>query len=101
MSSLLDSRARVRAFRGHYSEFAQRNFFGISGRMKARSEVRSSANSQATRFDGAGMLLRNVVGVYFDIREMREVRAENAADRPATDNANFDTHAVLRASSPV
>src|SRR5258707_2333189 len=86
MSSLLSSGAGMRTFSGHDSEFAQWNLLWISGRMKARGEIGCSADAQATLVDGARVLLRNVVGMYFDIRETRQVCAENAADRAATDD---------------
>ncbi len=47
------------------------------------------------------MILRDIVGVDFDIGQAREVSAEDAADGAATDDADFDAHALFRASKPV
>jgi len=50
---------------------------------------------------GASMVLGDIIGVNFHVREARQVCAENAADSAASDDTNLDAHAVFRASSPV
>ena len=101
VGGLLDSWAGVCALGRDNSEFADRNFFGVGRCVQARSEIGGAADAQATRVDGASMLLGNVVGVNFYIGEARKVGPENAADGAAADDADSDTHADFRASSPV
>jgi hypothetical protein len=69
--------------------------------VEARSEIGCATDTQAALVDGARMFLHYVVSVDFHIGEAREVRAENASDGAAADDADFDAHAVFRASKPV
>jgi hypothetical protein len=47
------------------------------------------------------MLSRDVIRVDLDVSQAGKVRAENAADGAAANDADFYAHAVFRDSSPV
>jgi hypothetical protein len=47
------------------------------------------------------MFLRDIICVNLNIGQAREVRAKDAADGAATDDADLDSHALFRASNPV
>src|ERR1700720_1148342 len=101
MSSLFNRGPRVRAFGGNDSEFAWRNFFRIGSRVQARGEISRATDAQLALVDSASMLLGDVVGVNFHIREAREVCPKNTAYGATADDANLHAHAVFRASRPV
>src|SRR6266404_682548 len=98
---LLNCRTRVRTLGGNDSELARRNFLRIGCGVQARGEIDGATDAQPALVYGASMVLGDIIGVNFHIREARQVCAENAADSAASDDTNLDAHAVFRASSPV
>ena len=69
--------------------------------METRSEISGAADAQAAFVDGADMLLRHIVRMDFHVQQPREMRAEDATDGSASDDANLDAHELFRASRPV
>jgi hypothetical protein len=68
--------------------------------MKLGRKIRRATNAQPTLGDRSGLLFRNVVSVYLDVFEARQMRSENTADRATTNDANLDLHAVFISSAP-
>ena len=101
MRRLLNCRPRVCALSGDNSKIARGNFLGNRRGMQARDEIGGAADAQASLVDRASVFFPDIVGMHFHIGKAREVSTENAADGAAADNADFDTHAGLRASKPV
>ena len=93
VSGLFDCAAGVSAFCGDDSEIANRNFFRVGGGVNWRSEIGRAGKAQsffANRFD---VIFRNIVCVDFRFAALGEMRREDAANRSATNYADF--HALL------
>ncbi len=97
---LHDGGTRVRALRGHDSEITKGNLPGVRSCVKLGREIRDAADAQPALGDGTRLFFRNIVRVHLNIFETRQMSAENAADRPTANDANFDLHAVFNSSAP-
>jgi len=100
VSGLFNGGARVRAFCGNNSEIALRNFVGVGSCVQARSEIGGATYAQAVPVDRVSVLFPDVVGVDLDVFEAGQMRAKDASNGAAADNANLHAHAVFSASSP-
>src|SRR5215470_13418180 len=101
MRALRNRRPGVRAFGGYDAEIAGWNLARIGGGMQPRSEIGGSGDAETILIDRSHVLGRNVISVNLDIRQFRQMRAKDAADCPASHDANSHAHAVFSASSPV
>ena len=100
MLCLLDRRTCVRTFRSDNSKITNRDLRRILSSVQARRKVFSPANAQTAFVDGTDVLLGYVISVHFDVRQSREMRPKDAANRPAADDADFHAHAGSKAASP-
>src|SRR5262249_52841125 len=90
---LRDRSSCVNGFCRDDAVVALRQLSGIVCSLKARGKFRSAGNAQAARLNGGDVLLPDVVGPDFGFTRLRQMRGEDAADGPTTNDA--DSHSRI------